>query len=137
MTSHWIFQVFPPSPSSRLCRHAISIKLALHQAFLSRRAATERVGSFFASQSASTEGSKQRCPPIINEGIWRFCAKRSIEKGDLPRRLATSRALRRPSADFRATRMLNICDPLDFRLSTERSALEVRVTFKWIVRQFH
>jgi len=45
-------------------------------ATLKRFAATASDGSFFESHSASTEGSKQREPPITIDGIWRLSAIR-------------------------------------------------------------
>jgi hypothetical protein len=50
--------------------------LGILQAVFNRLAAVARDGSFLESHRASTDGSKQREPPIINDGIFRLSAMR-------------------------------------------------------------
>ena len=48
----------------------------VHHAALKRLAAAASDGSFFESHNARTDGSNNREPPIMSDGIWRFSAMR-------------------------------------------------------------
>ena len=67
-----VFPVLTRTASGRTLTQAYSM---LHAVF-NLLAAVARDGSFFESHRASTDGSKQREPPITRDGIFRFSASR-------------------------------------------------------------